>query len=238
MLMCKGNNIDFFGNPILWYFFIVLLLSVCPAPAHAETTLPDPLLFAEVTQEDAGRHDRMLNPVLNKGVLLIAGKNLHDPNFEKTIILVTEYTDNGTAGLVLNRRSELPVAEALPKLSNYMPYLDYLYIGGPVASTTVSLLLKSEAPLQGTNQVITDIYHINTLELFNILLINKIDEQFIRIYAGFAGWAPGQLESELIRGDWYIWHADINTIFNAEPDIQWDELIRIVLPVYSPENMI
>ena len=210
----------------MWKLFgAFLLLSVAPASADADTIFPRPL---PVNKDNARGYEQLLNPALNKGVLLVAGKNLYDPNFEKTIILVTEYTEDGTVGLVLNRPTEITVAEALPKLSEYMPYLDYLYFGGPIATTSISLLLKSETRLPGTNQVITNIYHINTLDLFNVLLINKIDKRYIRIYAGFAGWAPGQLESELIRGDWYIWHADLNLIFNSEPEILWNELIRMV----------
>lgn len=213
----------------MWKLFgIFLLLSASLDTAEAGTVIRDPLPVAVINNDNAGGQNRFLNPVLKKGVLLVAGKNLYDPNFEKTIILITEYTEDGTTGLILNRPTEITVAEALPKLSDYMPYLDYLYLGGPIATTSISLLLKSATSIPGTDQVITNIYHISTLDLFNVLLINKIDERYIRIYAGFAGWAPGQLESELIRGDWYIWHADINLIFNSEPDILWDEMIRKV----------
>lgn len=213
----------------MWKLFgIFLFLSVSPVSAVAETAFHDPLPVAAINKDNAGGQNRFLNPVLKKGVLLVAGKNLYDPNFEKTIILVTEYTEDGTIGLIINRPTEMTVAEALPKLSDYMPYLDFLYLGGPIATTSISLLLKSVTPIPGTDQVIANIYHINTLDLFNVLLMKNIDKRYIRIYAGFAGWAPGQLESELIRGDWYIWHADIDLIFSSEPDVLWDELIRKV----------
>ena len=215
-------------NLYMWKLFgIFLLLLVSPLTSFADTILSAPIPAA-LNKDNPGQYDHLISPSLDKGVLLVAGKNLYDPNFEKTIVLVTEYTEDGTVGLVINRPTKVTVAEALPKLSDYMPYLDFLYFGGPVATTGVSLLLKSETRIPGTNQVISNIYHINTMDLFNVLLVNKIDKRYIRIYAGFAGWAPGQLESELIRGDWYIWHADINLVFNSEPEILWDELIRMV----------
>jgi putative transcriptional regulator len=229
MLIFKANYLYFCAWTHKYQLigaFIFLLISLLPA--NATTTLPVPLLVTVVNQQNTKGHDRLLNPALDKGVLLIAGKNLNDPNFAKTIILITEYSNNGTVGLVLNRPTEIPVAEALPGITDFIPFLNYLYIGGPVATASVSLLLKSESPIEGTNQVTKDVYHINSRHLFKNLQLNKLDGQFIRIYAGFSGWSPGQLESELLRGDWYIWHAEINLIFNAEPDFLWDELIQKV----------
>lgn len=208
-------------------FGVILLLSVSPLTVNAGTIL-SVLMPVTAKKDIVTDHEQLLNPSLDKGVLLVAGKYLYDPNFEKSVILITEYSEEGTAGLIINRPTEITIEEALPGLSQYLPYLDNLYLGGPVATTSVSLLLKSETALPGINQVITGIYNINTLDLFNVLLLNKIDKRYIRIYAGFAGWAPGQLETELIRGDWYIWHADINVIFNPEPEMLWDELIRKV----------
>lgn len=206
---------------------LFLFLTVHTTAAIAGPVLPD-TIPATIKKDNSGQSEHLFNPTLKKGVLLVAAKNLFDPNFEKTVILITEYNEDGTLGLVINKPTEITVEEALPKLSHYMPYLDYLYLGGPVATTSVSLLLKTETAMPGTNQVIAGIYQVNSLDLFNVLLLDKIDKRYIRLYAGVTGWAPGQLETELIRGSWYIWHADINLIFSSEPEILWDELIRKV----------
>ncbi|OGT71714.1 MAG: hypothetical protein A2W76_04125 [Gammaproteobacteria bacterium RIFCSPLOWO2_12_47_11] len=170
----------------------------------------------------------MHNPGLAEGVLLIAGKKLNDPNFEKTVILITEFDSKGTAGLVINRRTKIPVAEALPELQKMIPILDHLYIGGPVAVNNINLLIKSETSLATAKQVTNGIYLINTLAQFNQLVLDDIKPENFRLFSGFAGWAPGQLESELIRGDWYLWHASTETVFNPVPENIWHELIQIV----------
>lgn len=167
-------------------------------------------------------------PALAKGVLLIAGKELRDPNFEKTVILITEFDAKGTVGLVINRRTKIPVSEALPELQKMLPNLDHLYIGGPVAMNRINLLVRSTHPLEDAIQVSDDIYLIDTLEQFNKLSPDEIGPANLRLFSGFAGWAPGQLESELIRGDWHLWHSSAEIVFDSVPENVWHDLIRLV----------
>ena len=188
---------------------------------------PDARLHAAHLATNLDSHP-IQNPGLAEGVLLIAGKKLNDPNFEKTVILITEYNSTGTTGLVINRRTKIPVVEALPELQKLFPYLDHLYIGGPVAVNSISLLVKSESSLATAKQVTDDIYLINTLMQFNQLEQAKIEPGYLKLFTGLAGWAPGQLESELIRGDWYLWHADIESVFNPVPENIWYDLIQTV----------
>lgn len=191
------------------------------------------------------------SPALAKGVLLIAGKELRDPNFEKTVVLITEFNDKGAAGLVINRRTKIPVSEALPELKQLIPILEHLYIGGPVAVNSIHLLVRSESSLANAIAVIDDIYLINTLDQFRQLVLDDIQPGDLKLFSGLAGWAPGQLESELIRGDWYLWHTDSETVFNSDPEYIWHDLIRIASakwvkwesrdtgqPVNKPENML
>lgn len=167
-------------------------------------------------------------PGLAKGVLLIAGKELRDPNFEKTVILITEFDAKGTVGLVINRRTKIPVSEALPELQKMLPILDHLYIGGPVAMNSINLLIRSEVPLADATHVTHDIYLIDTLEQFDKLSPDEIEPDNLRLFSGFAGWAPGQLESELIRGDWHLWHSSAEIVFDSVPGNVWHDLIRLV----------
>lgn len=170
----------------------------------------------------------MHNPPLAEGVLLIAGENLSDPNFSRSVVLITDYSETGTVGLVINRRTKIPAAEFLPNIRKLVPLLDHLYIGGPVAPNQINLLVKSGAPLAGGIEMTAGVYLINTIEHFNTLSLGDLAPENIRLYSGFAGWAPGQLESELIRGDWFIWHASSAYLFSHEPEKLWQELIQIV----------
>ncbi len=105
--------------------------------------------------------------------------------------------------------------------------LDHLYIGGPVRNTSVSILVKSAEPLAAASPVTPEIYLIETFDQFNQLPLDKLKPTDIRIYSGYAGWAPGQLESELVRGDWRLWHAEPESVFAQTPETLWDDLIRM-----------
>lgn len=179
-------------------------------------------------QATAGNIHPLQGPTLAKGVLLVAANKLRDPNFEKTIVLITEFDDRGTAGLVINRRTNISVAELLPDLKEMVPALEHLYLGGPVAPNSINLLIKSEQPVAAAQQVTDGIYLINTLDQLNQLAPGDFEAENLRLYTGLAGWAPGQLESELIRGDWYLWHTSAESVFSPEPGMLWDELIQIV----------
>lgn len=183
---------------------------------------------AGIKNNNSRTRQHYLKPVLHKGVLLVAAENLIDPNFGRTVILITKLNKKGTAGLVLNRRTRIPIARALPRILQIIPVPDYLYNGGPVSPDSVNLMVISETPLPKANNIFDKIYLVDTLELFNEIIAKQIDTKFIRLYSGSAGWAPGQLESELMRGDWYLWHASEDIIFNNSPDTIWKELIQIV----------
>ena len=167
------------------------------------------------------------HPVLAQGVLLIAGKNLLDPHFTRTVILLTDYGDEGTAGLVLNRRTTLAAGQALPQLEGLVANLDTIHIGGPIAVNHIRLLVKGDTVPEGARQVIDDIFMINTIEALRLLGPEHLHKDDVRLYMGYAGWAPGQLETELLRGDWFIWPASSEVIFSKHPENIWHELIYL-----------
>ena len=185
--------------------------------------------FIYATEKTFIKTDNPLHaPGLGKGVLLIAGKGLRDPNFEKTVVLITEFDAKWTVGLVINRRTKIPVSEALPELQQMVPILDHLYIGGPVAMNSINLLIRTGHPLSDAIHVTDDIYLINTLDQFKQLVPDDIETGNLRLFSGLAGWAPGQLESELIRGDWHLWHTSTEVVFDSVPENVWHDLIRLV----------
>jgi putative transcriptional regulator len=189
-----------------------------------------PPVFAE-QQQDPPRQNKgppLHNPRLDKGVLLIAGENLNDPNFSRSVVLITEFNDGGTLGLIINQRTKIPSPEFLPEIRELVPLLEFIYTGGPVASGYINMLIKSDQPVPGATEVIKEVYLVNSLKIFKALPLDKLSAGNLRLYSGLAGWAPGQLESELVRGDWYIWHASTGEVFNTHPELLWEELIRLV----------
>lgn len=212
MSRLNPGNFTVFRLCIWWQSRIILLLSVL-------------LLFtpAVVAQDD----NAIIRPGLKKGMLLVASKRLLDPYFGQTVILLTQYDRRGTSGIILNRQSEIPLSSAFPEILKRLPMLENLFIGGPVASSRISLLIHSERNIEDANEVMENIYHIDNRELFQELEFDDLEATNTRLFSGFAGWAPGQLESEMKRGDWHTWHATASIIFSQTPRELWNELIDL-----------
>ena len=167
------------------------------------------------------------HPVLAQGVLLIAGKNLLDPTFARTVILLTDYGEGGAAGLVLNRRTTLSASQILPQLGGFLANLDTIHIGGPVAVNHIRMLVKSDIAPEGARQLVGNIFIIDTVEALTQLGPGHMHKDDVRLYMGYSGWAAGQLETELLRGDWFIWPASSAIIFSQNPESIWHELIYL-----------
>ena len=163
---------------------------------------------------------------LARGVFLIAKKSMPDPNFAGTVLLITEYEDTGTVGLVLNRPLDKSARDILPELKELDPGSLRLFQGGPVRLNSLRLLVQTETDLGDYHSVVGNIFQITDLQGVRSLL-EREDAQFrIRVYAGYAGWFPGQLEREMLRGDWLLSRADTSLIFTDDPASLWERLIE------------
>jgi putative transcriptional regulator len=190
------------------------------------------LIFCLGTWCTAGKADVIKaqgHPLLAQGVLLIAGKNMADPLFTRTVILLTEYGSDGAAGLVLNRPTTLAASQVLPQIKGLVANPDTIHVGGPVAVDHIRLLVKGDDVPQGAQQIVDHIFMINTMETLRQLESYHIYKDNIRLYMGYAGWAPGQLETELLEGDWYIWPVSSEVIFSKHPENVWQELINLAM---------
>jgi putative transcriptional regulator len=155
-----------------------------------------------------------------RGQLLIAGPALLDPNFWRTVVLVVEHNEEGALGLVLNRPSETTVADAVPQLDDLVDPAEELFIGGPVQPSSVIVLAQFEDP---------DDAALISFEDVGVLRAS-LDETIAgvrsgRAFVGHAGWGPGQLDSELERGDWILEPARLGDAFTADPQALWAEVL-------------
>ena len=164
---------------------------------------------------------------ITKGVLLVADPRLVDPNFSKTVVLVTHDGPGGTVGVIINRPTATPLSRLLPDIKELKDRSDTLYIGGPVFHEVLVLLLRTHAHLEFTDQVLDDVYFGHDMETLTGLLKENSPKGAFRVYAGYAGWAPGQLQAEFDRGDWRIIRADSGAVFfEQDPETIWPEMIR------------
>jgi putative transcriptional regulator len=174
------------------------------------------------------RHDQSLEA----GAFLIATHRINDPRFSQSVILLTQHGAQGAMGVIINRPTEHRLAELLPEIEALEGRSDLLFFGGPVSLNAIVILLQSreEVKLELTTRVFGDVYFSGNPEALAYILGRKRTDEAIRGYAGYAGWAPGQLEGEIARGDWTIAGADAFTIFKKDPSEIWRDLSPEPLP--------
>jgi putative transcriptional regulator len=159
------------------------------------------------------------------GLLLVAKPGLLDPNFRRTVVLVTQTEDASTVGVILNRPLREPLARFLPDEPGAANYRDRVFEGGPVLRRAVIALFQSETPPSAPAfHVLRGVWL--TMHPQNIRELLADSSRRYRLYAGFSGWAPRQLESEFARDGWYVLRADVETLFRRNTDGMWEELVR------------
>ena len=163
---------------------------------------------------------------LAKGKFLVASHWLRDPNFSETVILLIDYNTNGAMGVIINRPTEETLSEYFPEFEALNARPDPVYFGGPVARNRMLLLIHSGSDLEDSGRVIDDIYVSMSMRALQQLVDDTQPDPRFRPYVGHAGWAPGQLDAEVSRGDWHIIRADADTIFETPPEDIWPALIR------------
>ncbi len=163
---------------------------------------------------------------LGVGKLLVASRNLGDPLFAKTVILLLRYDAQGVLGLFLNRRTAIPLSRALENVKAAKDRSDPAYLGGPVETPAVFALFQSPAKIEGAEHIFDGVYLITSKPLFEQTISARPDAGIFHVYLGYAGWTQDQLKKEVELGAWFIFPAEASTVFNADPDSLWREMIR------------
>jgi putative transcriptional regulator len=146
-----------------------------------------------------------------------------DPNFRRTVVLIGEHGDDGAMGVVLNRPSPVTVADAVPALAALVPESEFVYVGGPVQPGAVVALAEHDEPGEAAAIAFGDIGFINAT-----VGVEEVGGQLrrVRIFAGYAGWAAGQLESELEAEDWILDPAEPQDVFTDAASELWSTVLR------------
>jgi len=160
-----------------------------------------------------------------RGKLLIASPKIVDPNFRRVVVFMAEHTEEGAMGLVLNRPAETTVNEAVPDLDWLADEDDAaVWVGGPVSPGSVIVLAEFDDPSSAALIVEGDLgfvpADIDDRDAFATTVRRA------RVFAGHAGWGPGQLESELEEDSWIIESAQRADVFTAEAESLWSAVLR------------
>jgi len=154
-------------------------------------------------------------------ILLFAQPELVDPNFKGSIVLVMNNIAPAPAGIIINRPTPIAVSHLFPDLGALAKLDDKLYFGGPVEFAAVSFLVRADVAPEHATEVVHGVYLSTDRELLRKLLGRDKPMEGLRIFIGYSGWAPGQLEAELEHGAWTLAPADAGAIFDARPERPW-----------------
>lgn len=159
-----------------------------------------------------------------RGKFLVASPGLSDPRFQETVVLLIDYGTEGSAGIIINRPTKVPLAELLPSVPGLRERTDVAYYGGPVEVHRMLMLIRSGERPEESGRVFGNVYVSASRNALERAIGSGRTEKQMRVYAGYAGWTPRQLDYEIARGDWIIMSADARFIFEKKPSEVWLEL--------------
>lgn len=158
-----------------------------------------------------------------RGHLLVAGPGLDDPNFRRTVLLVGEHGEDGAMGVVLNRQTSVTVADAVPPLAELVAADDLVFVGGPVRPQAVVVLADFVDPGHADDLVLGTVGFLPG-EIEHADDVGRV--RALRVFAGYAGWSPGQLEDELRERSWLVLPARVSDVFCDRPNALWRDVLR------------
>ncbi|EOR95851.1 transcriptional regulator, putative [Arcticibacter svalbardensis MN12-7] len=175
-----------------------------------------------------------------KGSLLISEPFMMDPNFKRSVLLLTEHNEEGTIGYVLNQKSSFFLNDVIPDC----PDADFpIFIGGPVGADTLHFLHRCNDRLDGGLEIAKGIYWGGDFEMLMLMINAKhIEKHEIKFFIGYSGWEPGQLNKELELNSWLVQNTyKPGMITNNNIDNLWKEIVSQLGPKYAhianfPEN--
>ena len=200
---------------VLWVFAVAV---AHPAAGAAPRSDPDSIVFSVLNAEEAP----------SRGKFLIASRELVEPTFARRVVLLLDHEKRrGGIGLIINRPSRVPLTRIVSGLEELEGREDYIRSGGPVERNRLFMLIRADTRPPGTERILEDTYGSSTLDPLRALLASGEAQstEFV-VYAGYAGWAPGQLEAEIERGDWHVAPGRSESVFDADPAEVWPGLIR------------
>ena len=203
---------------VLWLFAVAVAHPAAGAALPSPSD-PDSVALSAPNAEEAP----------SRGKFLIASRELAEPTFARRVVLLLDHDERrGGIGLIINRSSQVPLTRIVSGLEELEGREDYIRSGGPVERNRLFMLIRTGSRLSGTERILEDTYGSSTLDPLRVLLASGEAQsaEFV-VYAGYAGWAPGQLEAEIERGDWHVAPGRSEPVFDADPAEVWPHLIRV-----------
>jgi len=158
------------------------------------------------------------------GFFLVASEAMRDPRFKETVILVTPHHRGEVVGVVVNKPTETTVSSLFPQSELNDEHSRQLYFGGPLSKQSLLFLINSKKQPEASLRIFDDVFLSADSKVLEQVLHHPRPFAGLRIFSGYAGWKPGQLEAEVKKGYWLLREADTEILFNTEPGLIWRKL--------------
>ena len=164
------------------------------------------------------------------GMFLVATRDLVDPWFGRSVVLLLDHDGSGSLGLIINRRFRATLSDALPELEQPEADRHPVFFGGPLGSHRVFMLLRNEEPVPDAQHIAADIYFSADRAVLDQALQQQTPGSELHFYIGYASWTAGQLAQELGRGSWHLVSGDSAAVFDPAAEDLWEQLIEELDP--------
>jgi putative transcriptional regulator len=161
-----------------------------------------------------------------KGRLLVATPPLEDPNFDRTVVYVLEHHDEGALGVVLNRPTEESLDEPLDRWADLQASPGAVFDGGPVERDALIALAHARATDVQTDELSSVAGEVASADLAADPALVAGDVHTVRVFRGYAGWGPGQLDDEIEAGAWLVLDPVTADVFTSHPETLWRDVLR------------
>ncbi len=163
---------------------------------------------------------------VSAGTFLVADRMMTDPRFRQAVILMIRHDARGSAGIVINRPSEFKLSHLFPDREEKLGKEQFVYQGGPVAMQEMICLMRRRISIAGAERIFGNVYITASRPVLEGLIEKHDADDRFRVYAGYAGWGPGQLAAEVARGQWKVMPADAKYLFDLPAENIWSDLMR------------
>mgnify|MGYP001818362975 CR=1 FL=1 len=159
------------------------------------------------------------------GYFLVASEAMKDPRFKEAVILVTPHHRGEVVGVVVNKPTETAVSTLFPQSELKDEHARQVYFGGPLSMQSLLFLISSKKQPEASLRIFDDVFLSADSKVLQQVLRHPKPFAGLRVFSGYAGWKPGQLEAEVEKGYWLLREADAEILFNTEPGLIWRKLL-------------
>jgi len=172
------------------------------------------------------RPRRPKHEALATGKLLVATPQVTGPFFSQSVVLLIDYNAEGAVGLILNQKASLPITELIVGVNGIEKRSDRVFLGGPVSPASIAFLIRGKSKPPESRSLINEVHVSGSRLSLEHVLAKEMPASRFHVYAGYAGWGPGQLESELAEGAWITAPICEETVFDVASSEMWEHVVR------------